>query len=203
MNCKGYRSRSIEHARVRADSTPPDPALAAHLEVCAECRRFADAQSSLSSAFSLLAAENASSQPPKDLELRVLGVFDAEFGTTAQQRLRQHRWWLLITSAALAASVFAILLIHRPVPTSQTPEVSNGQPFVEIPYVLPPAPYERTQVMRMDVPIAALIAAGFDVHVADVGGSVRADVLFGQDGRAVAIRLISSSVPDIQRRMNP
>ena len=59
---------------------------------------------------------------------------------------------------------------------------------MRIPYTAPPAPYERTQVMRMAVPVAALIAAGFEVHVADAGAAVPAEVLVGQDGRALAIR---------------
>jgi hypothetical protein len=40
----------------------------------------------------------------------------------------------------------------------------------------------------MDLPVAALIAAGFEVRVADVGMAVKAEVLVGQDGRPYAIR---------------
>ena len=56
---------------------------------------------------------------------------------------------------------------------------------MRIPYVAPLAPYERTQVVRMSVPVTALIAAGFEVHARDIGAAVRADVLIGQDGRAM------------------
>ncbi len=66
-------------------------------------------------------------------------------------------------------------------------------PFVEIPFVAPLAPYERAEVQRMDVPVAALVAAGFEVHVPDTAGTVQADVLVGQDGRAHAIRLIAEA----------
>ena len=61
---------------------------------------------------------------------------------------------------------------------------------MRIPYVAPLAPYERTQVVRMSVPVTALIAAGFEVHARDIGAAVRADVLIGQDGRAYAIRRV-------------
>jgi hypothetical protein len=44
----------------------------------------------------------------------------------------------------------------------------------------------------MDVPVAALMAAGFEVHGAEPGGTVSADVLVGQDGRMHAVRLISN-----------
>jgi len=103
-----------------------------------------------------------------------------------------------LAGALAACLLLAILLIHSPVP----PHLKQ-EPFVQIPYVAPPAPYERTEVMRMDVPVVTLMAAGLDVHVPAVGGTVRADVLMGQDGRALAVRLVPDSVSDLARRLNP
>jgi hypothetical protein len=54
----------------------------------------------------------------------------------------------------------------------------------------------------MNVPLTALIAAGFEVHSPDIGAAVSADVLVGQDGRALAIRLVPSSIPNPDRRLN-
>jgi hypothetical protein len=71
--------------------------------------------------------------------------------------------------------------------------VEPEQPFIAIPYTLPLEPYERANVMRMDVPVAALIAAGLPMNMVDPGARARADVLVGQDGRARAVRLISIS----------
>jgi hypothetical protein len=67
------------------------------------------------------------------------------------------------------------------------------QPFVEIPYVAPLAPYERASVVRMDVSVDALVASGFQLQGQRPGNSVMADVLVGQDGRAHAIRLLTNS----------
>jgi hypothetical protein len=104
---------------------------------------------------------------------------------------------LLPWAGAVAASLFVgslLLLGPAPVPRqSSVPERPVEEPFLEIPYVAPLAPYERAAITRMDVPVAALVAAGFEVHVADAGATVRADVLFGQDGRAHAIRLVRDS----------
>ncbi len=69
---------------------------------------------------------------------------------------------------------------------------------MRIPYVAPLAPYGRIRMLRMDVPVTALIAAGFEVHARDIGAAVTADVLFGQDGRAYATR----RVPNPDRRVN-
>ncbi len=70
--------------------------------------------------------------------------------------------------------------------------VQTEQVFTALPYVVQPAMYERTEVLRMTVPVAELIAAGVRVH-ADPGAHVEADVMVGQDGRARAVRLVSIS----------
>jgi hypothetical protein len=90
-------------------------------------------------------------------------------------------------AVALAASVLiAALFLQWSAP------VRPSAPFVAIPYVAPLAPYERTSVVRVNVPVAALVAAGFAVHGADPGATLAADVIVGQDGRAHAVRLISN-----------
>jgi hypothetical protein len=128
-----------------------------------------------------LAAKDRAIEVPPEIEARVLAAFDAP-----APRARQ---WVPVWAGVAAASLLAgAILLQRPQPAPRAPE----RPFSQIPYVVPPAPYERTRVMRMEVPVAALIAAGFEVHMADTGAAVPADVLFGQDGRALAIRLVSN-----------
>ena len=67
-------------------------------------------------------------------------------------------------------------------------QAADDQPFLSIPYTVPLSPEEHTTVVRMEVPVAALIAAGFNVATPDPGGVIDADVLVSQDGRARAIR---------------
>lgn len=168
MNCDNW----IELARCGAQ---PGAAQRRHLESCAECRRALDAQLSLQAALAALDLEPA----PADLEQRVLAQFDA-----AQSRRSPVRWpWA--TAAALAATALAIAIATRP---PAPPPRAAEAPFYQIPYTAPLAPYERTRIVRMHVPVAALIAAGFEVHAPDTGAALEADVLFGQDGRAHAIR---------------
>lgn len=68
---------------------------------------------------------------------------------------------------------------------------NQEEPFVQIPYTMPILPGEATKVLRLQVPVSALIAAGFQVAAPDPGATVSADVLVSQDGRARAIRLSS------------
>ncbi|HVV46399.1 MAG TPA: hypothetical protein VHC72_14400 [Bryobacteraceae bacterium] len=77
-------------------------------------------------------------------------------------------------------------------PRRQTrPAPRREAPFIAIPYTPPLDPRERVDMVRMDMPVAALIAAGLPVGTADPAGQVRTDVLVGQDGRARAVRLVS------------
>jgi hypothetical protein len=126
----------------------------------------------LDAALAKLAAEVAAEAPPDGLETRLLAEFDA----VARRRRQKVRLWPAV-AATLAGAAW---LSSPPGPVIE--------PFIRIPFTAPPAPYERTEVMRMTVPVAALIAAGFEVHVADAGAAVPAEVLVGQDGRALAIR---------------
>jgi hypothetical protein len=95
--------------------------------------------------------------------------------------------------------------VRRKVRTHPRPVVREAQqeePFVAIPFTAPLAPYERTEVLRLDLPVAAVIAAGLPVRATDAAGRVQADVVVGQDGRARAIRLVSMSQWNNERSEN-
>lgn len=184
MNCKEARALAIE--RLRSGSTVTDP----HFKACEVCSRFLESQLALHSAFADLAREVPA---PANLEAKLLAEFDKAHRPAA----RRFHWWLPAAAVVATALVIAGVVLHRPAPAPR----AAVEPFVEIPYIAPLAPYERTSVVRMDVAVSALIAAGFDVHATDTGAALRADVLFGQDGRARAIRLVSNSIPNPNRRV--
>jgi ferric-dicitrate binding protein FerR (iron transport regulator) len=146
----------------------------------------------LSSAMKHLAAECADAEPPAEMEAALLAEFE-------QERRRKKRSPILIATGAIAASVCAFVALEHPpfakhaAPAMPAPVEQSEAPFVPIPYLAPPAPYERIEVVRMQVPVAALIAAGVPVRTADPGARVEADVMVGQDGRARAVRLVPNS----------
>lgn len=119
-----------------------------------------------------------------------------------------------VASSAAPASVEAVPvpapLGLRPVTVPPRPirpvrEAAPGPPepqeeaFMSIPYTMPLAPEERANVVRMEVPVAALIAAGLTMRVRDMSASASADVLVGEDGRARAVRLVSVSDSNFNR----
>jgi hypothetical protein len=152
----------------------------------------------LAKAIDRVKAESASAEAPADIERALLAEFDR-----VQHRKRRLSW--MIAGGAVAASVAAVLIVgpvreHRspPVPSATVAEdvQESEQPFVPIPYVAPLGAYERAEIVRMEVPVAALIAAGFPMRTADPGARAEADVVVGQDGRARAVRLISISTEE-------
>jgi hypothetical protein len=97
--------------------------------------------------------------------------------------VRGRRTFRVACLAAAAAALLTVGVFRY----SRQPQVSPRQEmFLEIPYSVPPAPYERTAIVRMEVPVAALIAAGFRME-APAADSVSADVVVGQDGRPLAV----------------
>jgi hypothetical protein len=109
------------------------------------------------------------------------------YGKPAEKAFRRSNWRLAAAGAMGASILAGALSLYTPAPALRA-----EAPFLPIPYTVPLAPYERTSVMRMDVPVAALTAAGFEVHGHEPGSTIPADVLVGQDGRARAFRLISN-----------
>ena len=135
----------------------------------------------LTQALRSLATQHSPMPRSEEIEAHLLAAFDDK------RRRGSRSLWLPAIGLAAAASLAAIGLVHD-VRGRTTAQPTNEIVFVAIPYTIPPAPYERTTVVRMDVEIAALMAAGFKIQTADAGASVPAEVLFAQDGHAVAIR---------------
>lgn len=180
MTCKDARGLAIESVRCGTAVTDP------HFAACPECARFLETQLALHSAFATLSREIPAAE---NVEAKLLAEFD--------KKHRRFHWWMPATAALATVLVIAAVAMHRAAPAPRTAVA----PFFEIPYIAPLAPYERTKIVRMDVPVSALIAAGYDMHAVDTGVALRADVLFGQDGRAHAIRLVSNSISNSNRRV--
>jgi hypothetical protein len=129
---------------------------------------------------------------------RTLGLFCEFAKYWSEHRFEERlsprpRWRAVMAVAAVfgaCAAVWLAMVLARPSAPRPMSAVLET-PFVEMPYVAPLAPYERSEVVRMEVSVAALEAAGLEVHARDTGAMVLADLLLGQDGRAHAVRLVS------------
>ncbi len=228
VNCREFESALIEIARNAPLGGDERAGVAAHLEICGECRATLRSQKRLHAAAGMLAADVAQFSMPPAVERALLAEFDAARQIQRLQRPQTRRFVYGVLGGAVAASL-AILwwLAFRPVPTvavtavapaavsprsvqptlaamvslprkrtkrAVQPATAPDQPFIAIPYTLPLEPWERADVVRMDLPVAALAAAGLPMSMVDPTARARTDVLVGQDGRARAIRLIAISI---------
>jgi hypothetical protein len=219
-DCGEYRPRLIELARGTAGQDERRE-LKAHVDLCAECARVLDEQLMLSAALGTLSAEEMPEMAEIEARVLAefdrsvwqrrrasLWVFAAGLAAAAlvgavalQHRAPANRQ----DAAPVVSTAQAPEPVEVPAPrqvsaapvarvrhvVAAPPVQQNSQPFVPIPYTVPLAPEERATVVNMQVPVAALIAAGFEVATADPGAVVDADVLVSQDGRARAIRFNS------------
>lgn len=131
----------------------------------------------LDAAFRQWSAETAEMGPPPEVERAVLAEFDRSL-----RARRRTRW----AAAASVAAAITIAVWSRPV---EVVEPGERDEFTALPYVVQPSEFERTEVVRMTVPVAELIAAGYPMQP-DPGAAVEADILLGQDRRARAVRLV-------------
>jgi hypothetical protein len=95
-------------------------------------------------------------------------------------------------AAVLAALVVAAAFLAGPQRPIASPVVAEAL-FIPVPYALPLDSYETGSVLRVRLPAASLIAAGYQLPALDPTAIVEADVLVGDDGRARAVRLVSGS----------
>jgi len=213
--CREYRKGLIDLARGTV-SVEDRRELVAHLDGCADCARLLDDQLALSAAL-----ENLAGAPLPEMatiEARVMAEFDGLASRRAWRWgivsgiaaalcfgviMMDHRGPAMLPqrTAVVEQAPLTIPAVAPPEvspikqisqKTTRKQSVDSDQPFIEIPYTVPLAPEERTTVVRMQVPVSALIAIGFDMSDYDPGATVLVDVLVSQDGRARAIRLVRS-----------
>jgi hypothetical protein len=176
MTCREYRAELIEAARGFASST----AIRSHVDGCPECSRFLEEQQALTAALGCLAASPLPG--PDEFAGPVLAWFDR--ARSAKSPLR--RW----TVAAGMAAALCLALLRLPAPKPAPPPPLQ-RPFVSMPYTVPLSPEEPASVARLQIPVEALIGAGFHIEPVNAAGVVEADVLISQDGRVRAIRPVS------------
>jgi hypothetical protein len=147
----------------------------------------------------------------EDYELRPMLQEWQVPGASAELEARvmaARRVWiprLLLAAASVVVVVMGALLSTVAAPPvmpalerapALTVDREGEGPFVPIPYVAPLDSYETGRVVRVNVRVAQLIGAGFEVSLADPAAIVVADVVVGDDGRAHAVRLVSDSRVD-------
>jgi len=196
MKCNECRNRLLMGPPGSFAPPSHDSDVADHLKNCESCTRFAAQQRRIATGLNHLAAETRAPSLNENTERTLAAAFEKSVTS------RRPTW---LQSAPRLAFAFAstlcllVLLVTRVrddegrTAEVEPPGQTESEAFMAVPYVVQLAPWERTEVVRMQVSLSALRTLGFQVHTAETGGSVTADVLCGQDGRVVAVALLPDS----------
>ena len=129
--------------------------------------------------------------PPIDpqRERALLDAFDAHW---AQPRTRTSRW-SLGAAAALAAAIVGLnwLVVSNAPGIDSVPAepAFNMTGFVPWPGAEAWPPFESGSLVRLDLPVSAVLALGLPVPASTVS-VVQAEIVVGQDGFARAVRFV-------------
>jgi len=159
--------------------------LSGHLELCAECR-------SVLAGFVAIDGELAGWRQRQERENPPAAGAREQLAARLGSRTVSRRpvYWNPAAAAAFAAVLaIAVIVSGGGRPANRAANHRDGR-FVAIPYLAPLDPHENATIVRMNIRVATLIAAGYQV-AADPDAMVPADVLVGEDGRAHAVRVLA------------
>jgi hypothetical protein len=198
MKCAEYRKQTVG---LFAESKE----LSKHASTCGDCQQFLKTHLVIRAAFRNVAIKAQTAVQNDKTAALLLAEFDRVVAEKKRPvQIGPHLRFAVAIACSICLLMAAVFIFRQRSPGHQTKTAGIGrdEQFAAVPYVVPLATYERVEVVRMRVSLAALASLGFEVHGPDVSGSVMADVECGEDGRVVAISLLQDSRVKVDRRVN-
>jgi hypothetical protein len=211
MKCEEFWSQTPEGSGVAA------PEWSAHLQACPACAAAWERQQNIASALRKASAEWSRMEAPARVEGRVRSAFRAQAGAV-KTSFRDTRPWLGVLAWATAVAtvlVLAISLAPLHEPPSAAPrraatkaailaslqELPDGLGadggleggFVPLPNVEQLNASEQGDLVRVELPRSAMLALGFEVSPERAAERVQAEVIYGPDGVARAVRFLDDA----------
>jgi len=212
MNCREFWSQAPATAQSPGDS------WSSHLEECPVCASEWAAQRSVAAGLRQVAADWSRLEAPPRLEGRLLQAFREQAGLSPARRPSVHRIATWIPVLAWAGASAAVLLLAASLVRVHAPQTATPKPspvnsailadsqyssdavqaetanlesgFVPLPNVEQLAPNEPGDLVTVEVPRSAMMALGFEVNPERAAETVQAEVMFGPDGVARAVRFL-------------
>jgi anti-sigma factor RsiW len=181
MTCRRLTPDVIDFARGVALDRSRETIVAEHIRSCASCAALAERERAMSAALRLVAREEHVPEQ-NDVRLgRLLAIFDAP--RPRARRVKVALEWSLAASVLIVAGLAVGWRSEMPATGSReriaaapAPPANAESAFVVLPGAQALPRLESGQVIRMELPSA--------------DGAIQADVLFGQDGLARAVRFV-------------
>jgi hypothetical protein len=186
--------------------TPAEQAsVTAHLPLCQSCSERYEALRQLSTKVeSALAAPALEfSEEQHDYLERQLQARELQTPAVRNSHVLRRLSWAMAIAAALAFALMFVPEWKRSASVNQAAVQPSsfqvdGETFVALPYSNPDLPLNTSHIVRMQVPVSSLAAAGvvFEPISAETSAqdrSVLADVLLGLDGQPLGVRVLSTT----------
>jgi len=188
----------------------PEQAGHPHLSNCGACAFRARREQEMVAGLRAVAQGMRRMEAPPRVEARLLAAFRAQaVGPRARVR---PRWIPVVSWAAAAAVVVASIGLIGPRPAqsrrtaehvvaaagldSGVPDTAIQEGFLPLPGAMLMAPPEGVSVVHVELPRAAMMQVGIEVSPERAAETVQADVMFGDDGLARAVRFLDGSVSE-------
>lgn len=223
MNCTEFSKIVHELARSRGLTEAEAAVARAHAETCPSCARaLADAEE-LAAILKGVSTDSRSLGAPESTEWSLMAAFRASKAEGSRRWKPRWRPVLGWASAAAVAFLLAFATwggtpLHRSQPVtasnvgSSVPAVANAKTqhpqlaaqsrnassapvsgFVPVPFAGGFARGDSGEIVRVQVPRAALAELGYPVDEVQGQGMVQADLLVGEDGWPRAVRIVRES----------
>lgn len=212
MSCRRHRRALMAFARQVGEPEGIGRARA-HLDICAACRRWLDEQQAMTAALRALATASRDEQPSEALESDLMAAFHAEATAraaagepVAARPVAWLRWWPAAAAVVLAVGALAWWQIAGGSVSNERASVDSavGIPecleFAPLPLAFTLPAFERGEIVRTQIAVAALPVYGIAIPPDPVAPAVTVDLLVGQDGHPRAIRLVTSESQDSRSR---
>lgn len=153
------------------------------------------AHRALDARFAALRGALHASDTPPEVESQLMAAFARQFPAPRWYHALSPRQWGVasgVGTTALVAAMALMLSLSAPPADQQTaPAIDDGADFIALESAERIEQEADAQLVRADVPRAALASLGVPVTPQNAGEAVRAEMLVGADGAPLALRLVS------------
>lgn len=191
MTCRDFDAAILDMGRGAPLAPETERAALAHLERCAVCRRQLERERGLTNSLRRLAAATPGLTEPERMERCLVAKFEALAPKAEITSANAPRWNLWLAAAAAVVLVSGLAIGWRAVQTRPVIEEAVATTdWVAWPGAAVLPAFESGELVRTELPASVLPLLGFTSPDLPREGRVAADVVYGQDGEARAVRLV-------------
>jgi len=193
MTCHEFESAIVDLARQVPANPAEESVTRAHLAECAACAAWLRREESLTEGLRAL-ARSVEVPDAGALEADLLARFDQQRAAVERRTVRSARWLAVAAALVVIVGLAAAWRTVRSQPYADdaftVASQEEASEFVPWPGAAALPAFESGELVRTELPASVLPLLGISQGDVPAGGRVTADVLYGQDGLARAVRVV-------------